>query len=99
MGAVVLFTIVDVIYSSVMVYAASRMSFIKISAIQIALIVFLAGLFSWIPYFGWILSIVVFIFLFVRITRSSFKDGFWVMLMTKILSTIALVLSFGSLML
>ena len=90
MGFIVLFTL-DVIVTSLIMYVAAKLSFVKAELKQL----FGTVVVSLISIIGWIASFAVFVFLLMRVTNSDLMDCFWVVAFTKLI-TLGLAVVVGS---
>ncbi|WP_415888352.1 hypothetical protein ACMXYV_09970 [Neptuniibacter sp. SY11_33] len=92
MGFLAIIFAVDVLISTLCVWLASKVSFASLEPKIIAFIVVCVSLVSMIPSVGWILSIVLFFYLFVKAASCDLIDAVWVVLFTKLFSFIAVML-------
>jgi len=86
---------VDVLISTLCVWLATKLSFVKIEAKEIALIVLAASVVSLVPVVGWIAGFILFIYLLYQVSGCTVIDAAWVVLFTKVFSFFA-VLAIGS---
>lgn len=91
MGVFALIFAIDVMISSLCMYIATKFSFVKIELKPLLVIVFLVAIVSLIPSIGWLLGIVLFVYLLSRAADASMVDSIWVVVFTKVVSFIGIV--------
>ena len=92
LGVDVIIFFVDVVITSLCMYLATSLSYVKAELKLLLTIVFIVSLIALIPTIGWVLSIFIFIYLLTRVTDSNVLDCVWVVAFTKIFTFMALFL-------
>jgi len=90
MGAFALIFIMDVIITSLCMYVATKLSFVKAELKSLLGIVFLVAVVSLIPSIGWVLGLILFVYLLTRIADANLVDAIWVVAFTKLVTVAAL---------
>ncbi|MDM7862058.1 hypothetical protein QTP81_15750 [Alteromonas sp. ASW11-36] len=86
MGFEVSFFLIDVFFTTITLFIASKLSFIKIEFKVLIPIVAIVTLVSLLPYIGWILSIIAFCYMVIRVSDAELIDCFWVVLFAKLVA-------------
>lgn len=86
MGIEVSFFLIDVFFTTVTLFVATKLSFLNIQFKSLVSIVAIVILISLIPYVGWVLSIIAFCYMVIRIGDAELIDCFWVMLFAKLVA-------------
>ena len=92
MGAFALIFVMDVVFTSLCMYVATKLSFVKAELKPLLGVVFLVALVSLIPGIGWIAGIALFVFLLTKIADADLMDCIWIVAFTKLVSFGAIVL-------
>ena len=95
MGLLALAFAVDVLISTLCIWLATKLSFVKIEPKEIAFIVIAVAIISLIPMLGWLASLVLFIYLLALASGCTVVDAAWVVLFTKLFSFVV-VIAIGS---
>jgi|TARA_R110002167_G_scaffold350566_1_gene562817 hypothetical protein len=90
MGALALIFIMDVVLTSLCMYVATKFSFVRAELKPLLGIVFLVALVSLIPSIGWILGLILFVYLLTRVADANLVDCIWVVAFTKLVTVAAL---------
>ncbi|MFC6440351.1 hypothetical protein [Bowmanella sp. JS7-9] len=98
MGLSAILFAVDVLISTAFIWLASRLSYVKIDAKDIAFIVVCVSIVSLIPVIGWLAGITLFFYLLMQATGCNFVDAVYVVLFSKLISFGAMVLLSGQFM-
>ena len=77
-------------------YIASKMSFVVADFKSLLTIAVIVALVSLIPTVGWVLGLILFVFLLGKATHASIGDCIWVVVFTKVVSMAAFLI-FGRL--
>jgi len=80
--------IIEVLLSSIIIWVASKFSWVNAEFKQIVVIVICVALISLVPYAGWLLGIIAFFYLLTKLTGCNAIDAIWVVLFTKLFSFI-----------
>ena len=91
MGVTAIIFALDVLLTSCCVYLASRLAWVKAELRLLLSVVFVVSIIALIPGYGWLLSIVAYIYLLMRTTQADFKDAVWIVIYTKLLSALVLL--------
>lgn len=91
MGVAAIIFALDVLLTSLCVYLASRLAWVKAELKVLLSVVFVVSLVALIPGWGWLLSIVAYIYLLMRVINADFKDAVWIVIYTKLLSALVLL--------
>ena len=92
MGITAIIFALDVLLTAVCIFIAIRLAWLKADFKVVLPVVFIVSLISLIPTYGWLLGIVIFIYLLMRATEADFKDCVWIVIYSKLLSALMLVL-------
>ncbi|MDP5138268.1 hypothetical protein ORJ04_20165 [Rheinheimera baltica] len=88
MGVTAVIFALDVLLTSCCVYLASRLAWVKAELKVLLSVVFVVSVIALIPNYGWLLSIIAYIYLLMRATNADFKDCVWIVIFTKLLSAL-----------
>jgi hypothetical protein len=91
MGALAIAFAIDVLVSTLCIWLATIFSFVKAEFKIIAAIIFVVSMVSLIPVVGWVIGIVLFIYLIMKVSNCSVVDALWVVLFTKLFSFLAII--------
>jgi hypothetical protein len=91
MGVTAIIFVLDVLLTSCCMYLASRLAFVKAELKLLLSVVIAVSLLSLVPVYGWVLGIVAYIYLLMRVTSADFKDSVWIVIFTKLLSVLMLL--------
>ena len=92
MGSYAIVFFIDVIITSWCMYVATKLSFVKADIKPLLVIAAIVSLVSLVPVIGWILSIIVFVYLLMKATYANINDCIWVVAFTKLVTLFALML-------
>jgi hypothetical protein len=85
-GVLAILFAVDVLISTLCIWLASKFSFVKLEFKYVVVIVALVSLISLLPYVGWILGLILLVYLLVKVAGCSPVDAVWLVIFTKIFS-------------
>lgn len=77
---------IDVLVTTLCIWLATKFSFVKMNAKDIAVVVLLVAAVSVIPTVVWILGLVLFVYLLTQLASCTITDAIWVVLFTKLFS-------------
>jgi hypothetical protein len=86
MGEYALIFVMDVIITSLCMFVATKLSFVQAELKLLLGIVFVVAIVSLIPSIGWILGLVLFVYLLTKITDANLVDCIWVVAFTKLIT-------------
>ncbi len=93
MGALAIVFVMDVLISTLCIYLATKLAFVKAEIKSLLLIIIVVSMLSLIPSIGWILGLIAFVYLLMRVTDADFMDCIWVVIFIKVISFVVLALS------
>ncbi|MEZ9061116.1 MULTISPECIES: hypothetical protein [unclassified Vibrio] len=96
MGIEALVFVMDALITACCMHIASKMSFVVADFKSLLTIAVIVALVSLIPTVGWVLGLILFVFLLGKATHSSIGDCIWVVVFTKVVSMAAFLI-FGRL--
>lgn len=76
----------DAFITTCCMYLASKLSFVAAEFKSLLIIALSVALVSMIPAVGWILGLILFVYLLAKATHASIGDCIWVVVFTKIVS-------------
>jgi len=88
--------VMDALMTTCCMYIASKMSFVVADFKSLLVIAVIVALVSLIPTVGWVLGVILFVFLLGKSTHASIGDCIWVVVFTKVVSMAAFLI-FGRL--
>lgn len=86
MGVLAILFTIDVLISTLCIWLASKFSFVKLEFNYVVIIVALVSLISLLPYVGWILGLILLVYLLVKVAGCSPVDAVWLVIFTKLFS-------------
>lgn len=86
MGLESLIFAVDVLITTFCMFIASKLSFVTIDVKSVLIIAVLVSLVSLVPVVGWILGLILFVYLISKAAHANIGDCIWVVLFTKLVS-------------
>ena len=91
MGLIAIAFAVDVLISTICIWLATKLSFVKIEPKIIAFIVVVVAVVSLIPMVGWVAGLALFVYLLIKASDCSMVDAIWVVLFSKLISFFAVI--------
>ncbi len=91
MGQLAIIFVIDVLISCLCVWVAGKCSFVKLQISTVLGIVAVVALISLIPYIGWILGLILFVILLVKVADCAPLDAVWVVIFSKLFTVLTLV--------
>ncbi|GLS90104.1 hypothetical protein GCM10007916_11710 [Psychromonas marina] len=92
MGSYAIIFFIDVIITSLCMYVATSLSFVKADLKPLLAIVAIVSVVAMIPTVGWIFGIILFVYLLMKATDADMIDCIWVVAFTKLVTFFALFL-------
>lgn len=86
MGYYAIVFCVDVLVTALCVLAATKLSFLKVEFKALLLIVLLVSVVSLVPMVGWLLGLILFIYLLMKVGGVELMDSIMVVIITKLIS-------------
>ncbi len=77
---------VDVLITTLCVFVATKLSFLKVDFKALLLIVLVVSVVSLVPTVGWLLGLILFIYLLMKVGGVEVMDGIMVVIITKLIS-------------
>lgn len=91
MGSLAVSFGVDMFVSTLCIYVATQLNFLKAEIKDIAVVIFAVSLVALFPYVGWVASIIVFVYLLMKVIDCSLVDAVWVVVVSKMFSFLAII--------
>jgi len=95
MGYMAIIFSIDVLVSTLSIWIATKFSFVDAELKIIAVIIVFVSILSLIPVAGWLIGIIAFFYLLIKLTGCSFGDAIWVVLFAKLASFIVSMVFLG----
>ena len=92
MGFLAMTFALDVIVSTLCMYIATKLAFVKAEIKPLILIIFIVSIIALIPTVGWILSFIAFIYLLMKATDADVIDCLWVVAFIKVITFFVVVI-------
>ncbi|MGF1910932.1 hypothetical protein L4C38_15975 [Vibrio kasasachensis] len=86
MGLEAIVFVMDAIITTCCMYIASKLSFVIIDFKSLLVIALLVSLVSLTPTVGWILGLILFVYLLNKAAHANISDCIWVVVFTKVVS-------------
>ncbi|NRA61304.1 MAG: hypothetical protein HRU25_10435 [Psychrobium sp.] len=90
MGALAIVFALDVFISTLCMYLATKLAFVKAEIKPLILIIIVVSVLSLIPYIGWIFGLIAFVYLLMRVTNADLIDCIWVVAFIKVISFVVI---------
>lgn len=86
MGALAIIFAFDVIISTLCMYLATKLAFVRAEIKPLIAIIIIVSVLSLIPSVGWVLGLIAFIYLLMRVSDADLMDCIWVVAFIKVIS-------------
>lgn len=90
MGALAIIFALDVLVSTLCMYFATKLAFVKAELKPLIVIIIIVSVLSLIPSIGWILGLVAFVYLLMRVSDADLMDCVWVVVFIKVISFVVM---------
>jgi hypothetical protein len=91
MGSLAITFSVDILISAICMWLATKFSFVKAEFNLLLIMIALVSIVSLIPAVGWVLGLLLFVFLMMKFSGCSAVDAIWVVLFTKLFSFVVIL--------
>ncbi|MBA5761681.1 hypothetical protein H2O73_04910 [Vibrio sp. 404] len=91
MGLEALVFVMDAFITTCCMYVASKLSYVIVDFKSLLIIALSVALVSLTPAVGWILGLLLFVYLLSKAANASFGDCIWVVVFTKVVSFVVLM--------
>jgi len=91
MGALAIIFALDVLISTVCMHLATKLAFVKAEIKPLIIIIIIVSVLSLIPSIGWILGLIAFVYLLMKVSDADIMDCVWVVAFIKLISFVVIM--------